>query len=55
MRSKGLSNCVGPLVDKSIEIRGYSLQKGFYNNFELFFEGHSNDSVIYDLCELQIQ
>ena len=30
-------------------------KKGTITTFELFFEGHSADSTIYDLLELQIQ
>ena len=30
-------------------------EKGIITTFELFFEGHSADSVIYNLWELQIQ
>ena len=32
-----------------------SSEKGNITMFELFFEGHSADSAIYDLWELQIQ
>ena len=30
-------------------------EKGTLTTFELFFDGHSADSAIYDLLELQIQ
>ena len=53
---------VCPLVDKYIENTNNQLkyvvirfEKGTVTTFELFFEGHSTDSVIYDLWELQIQ
>ena len=58
MCSKGLSNHVVHLsVDKEIlkklkyvVIRS---EKGTITTFALFWEGHSADSVIYDLLELQ--
>ena len=65
MRSKGLSNRVDVCLsvrDKNIENTNYQLkyvvirsEKGTMTTFELFFEGHSTDSMIYDLWELQIQ
>ena len=68
LRSKGLSNRVDicpsvcPLVEKNIENTNNQLkyvvirsEKGTITMFELFFDGHSTDSVIYDLLQLQIQ
>ena len=68
MPSKGLSNRVDaclsvcPSVDKNIENTNNQLKyvvihskKGTKTTFELLFEGHSTDSAIYDLWELQIQ
>ena len=68
MHSKGLSNRVHVCpsvclsVDKNIENTNNQLkyvvirsEKGTVTTFELFFEGHSADSAIYDLWELQIQ
>ena len=62
MPSKGLSNwsvCLS--VDKNIENTNNQLKyavihskKGIITMFALFFEGHSTDSAIYDLWELQI-
>ena len=37
-----------------IHVRCYLLQKGTIRMFALFWEGHSADSVIYNLLELQI-
>ena len=64
MRSKGLSNRVDVCLsirDKNIENTNNQLkyavilsEKGTIT-FELLFEGHSADSAIYDLWELQIQ
>ena len=45
-------------MDKNIEtaeIHSYSLRKGYYKTFELFFEGYSPYSVIYNLWEPHIQ
>ena len=67
IRSKGLSNRVDVYpfclsVDKNIENTNNQLkyavirsEKGTITTFELFFEGYSADSVVYDLWELQIQ
>ena len=65
MHSKGLSNCVDvclSICGQNIENTNIQLkyvvihsEKGSITMFELFFEGHSTDSVIYDLWELQIQ
>ena len=64
MRSKGLRNRVDvcPSVDKNIENTNNQLkyaviysEKGVITTFELFFEGHSADSAIYDLLKHQIQ
>ena len=53
---------VCPSVDKNIENTNNQLKymvtcskKGSITIFELFFEGHSTDSVINNLLELQIQ
>ena len=53
---------VCPSVDKNIEKTNNQLKymvtrskKGSITIFELFFEGHSTDSVINNLWELQIQ
>ena len=49
-------------MDKNIENTNNQLkyadirsEKGTITTFELFFEGHSADSTIYDLLQLQIQ
>ena len=61
MRRKGLSNRVDVCLSvrgkkiETAEICGYSLQKCTITTFELFFEGHSTNSAIYYLWELQIQ
>ena len=63
MHGKGLSNHVvclfvcGQRNIETVEIHGYSLQKRYstITMFELFFEGPSADSAIYDLLELQIE
>ena len=63
MSSKGLSNrvvclSVGLSVDKEIlKQLKYAVirsEEGTITTFALFWEGHSTDSVIYDLLELQI-
>ena len=53
---------ISPLVDKNIENTNNQLKyvvirskKGSITTFELFFEGHSTDSVIYNIWELQIK
>ena len=52
---------VCPSVDKKIDNTNNQMkcaicsEKGSITTFELFFEGYSTDSVIYDLWELQIQ
>ena len=52
---------VCPSVDKNIENTNNQMkcaiysEKGSITTFELFFEGHSTDSMIYNLWELQIQ
>ena len=58
MCSKGLSNHVVHLsVDKEIlkQLKYVVIhsEKGTITTFVLFWEGHSADSVIYDLLELQ--
>ena len=59
-----LSVCLSicPSVDKNIENTNNQLKYGVIHSekvtlimFELFFEGHSADSAIYDLLKLQIQ
>ena len=59
MRSKGVSNHVFCLsVDKEIlKQLKYAVirsKKGTITTFALSWEGHSSDSVLYDLLELQI-
>ena len=49
------SHCLPVQNIETAEIHGYSLRKGYYKTFELFFEGHIADSVIYNLWEPQIQ
>ena len=65
MHSNWLSNRVDICLsvwDKNIEDTNNQLkhavirsEKGTITTFELFFEGHSADSAIYDLFQLQIQ
>ena len=68
MCSMGLSNRVDVCpsvclsVDKNIENTNNQLkyavirsEKGTITAFELFFEGHSTDSAIYDFLQLQVQ
>ena len=58
-----LSNCVfcldlsihGSKILKQLKDAFYSLRKVYSKMFELLFEGHSADSAIYDIWELQIQ
>ena len=40
---------------KQLKYAVINSEKGTITMFELFFEGHSADSEIYDLWELQIQ
>ena len=50
------SRCLSVRGQRNIEkaeIHGYSPLKGYYTTFVLFWEGHSADSVIYNLLELQ--
>ena len=53
---------VSLFVDKNIENSNNQVKyavicskKGTITTFELLFEGHSTDSTIYDILELQIQ
>ena len=61
MSSKGLSNHVvclsvrGQKILKQLKYAVIRSEKGTIITFELFFEGHSADSGIYDLWELQTQ
>ena len=63
MRSKGLSNHVVCLsvrgkkycTNNHLKYAVIHSEKGTITTFELLFGGHSADSAIYDLLELQIQ
>ena len=64
MRSKVLSNRVdvclclsvrGQKVSKQLKYAVIRSEKRTITTFELLFEGHSTDSVVYDLWEPQIQ
>ena len=62
MYSKGLSNhvvclsvCPWTKILKQLKCTVIRSEKGTITTFELFFEGHSADSVIYNLWEPQIQ
>ena len=58
----GFSNRVGVFLSvrgqkilKQLKYAVIRSEKGTITKFELFVEGHSADSAIYDLWELQIQ